>query len=249
MKTSERPIAEVARSLEIAEGTLWNWVKLARDAGTRGADPDALSESERDELRRLRKENIELQTDKEILRRAAAHFCPGDDALIRLQFVSDSQAELPVTRMCELVGLPRSSFYWWRTHHTPSARDIADAELLETIRDIYRRSRDTYGAPRIYGQLRRTSHRVAKSRVARLMRTNDLVGAHSRKKWRRGRLGLRWIVEATNSWLSNYGQLRRNTDRRLRHRHAALCLAVTILIVIKLIAWRDRYTPDCRPIR
>jgi len=63
------------------------------------------------------------------------------------------------------------------------------------------------------------------------------------------RLGLRWIVEATNSWLSNYGQLRRNTDRRLRHRHAALCLAVTILIVVKLIAWRDHYIPDCRPIR
>jgi hypothetical protein len=34
----------------------------------------ARSESERDELRRLRKENIELQTDKEILRRAAAYF-------------------------------------------------------------------------------------------------------------------------------------------------------------------------------
>jgi len=45
------------------------------------------------------------------------------------------------------------------------------------------------------------------------------------------RLGLRWIVEATNSWWSNYGQLRRNTDRRNRHRHAALCLATTILIV------------------
>ena len=57
------------------------------------------------------------------------------------------------------------------------------------------------------------------------------------------RLGLRWIVEATNSWWSNYGQLRRNTDRRNRHRHAALCLATTILIVGKLIAWRDRWSP------
>ena len=28
------------------------------------------------------------------------------------------------------------------------------------------------------------------------------------------RLGLRWIVEATNTWWSNYGQLRRNTDRK-----------------------------------
>jgi len=74
VKTSGRPIAEVARSLGIAEGTLWNWVRVARDADTRTVDPGALTESERDELRRLRKENIELQTDKEILRRAAAYF-------------------------------------------------------------------------------------------------------------------------------------------------------------------------------
>jgi transposase len=57
------------------------------------------------------------------------------------------------------------------------------------------------------------------------------------------RLGLRWVVEATNTWWSNYGQLRRNTDRRARHRHAALCLATVILIVGKLITWRDRWDP------
>ena len=54
-------------------------------------------------------------------------------------------------------------------------------------------------------------------------------------------LGLRWIVEAANSWLSNYGQLRRNTDRKMCHRHAAICLAVTVLIVGKLLTYRDRY--------
>jgi transposase len=58
------------------------------------------------------------------------------------------------------------------------------------------------------------------------------------------RLGLRWIVEATNTWWSNYGQLRRNTDRRSRHRHAALCLATAILIVGRLIDWRDRWSPE-----
>jgi hypothetical protein len=56
------------------------------------------------------------------------------------------------------------------------------------------------------------------------------------------RLGLRWIVEATNSWWSNYGQLRRNTDRRNRHRHAALCLATTILIVGRLLDYRERWS-------
>jgi hypothetical protein len=57
------------------------------------------------------------------------------------------------------------------------------------------------------------------------------------------RLGLRWIVEATNSWWSNYGQLRRNTDRRSRHRHAALCLATTVLIIGRLLDYRDRWSP------
>ena len=63
------------------------------------------------------------------------------------------------------------------------------------------------------------------------------------------RLGQRWIVESANSWLSNYGQLRRNTDRHSRHRHAQLCLVVALIIVAKLIDWRNRWSPDSRPIR
>ena len=54
-------------------------------------------------------------------------------------------------------------------------------------------------------------------------------------------LGLRWPVERTNSWLSNFGQLRRNTDRRSDHRLAQLALAVTLIITVKLIKWADRW--------
>jgi len=56
-------------------------------------------------------------------------------------------------------------------------------------------------------------------------------------------LGLRWRVERTNSWLSSYGQLRRNTDRRTEHRQAQIALAVALIIVIKLIDHRDRWNP------
>jgi transposase len=58
----------------INEGTLWNWVRDARAKQAGDGDPDGLTESERAELQRLRKEVIELRTDKEILRRAAAYF-------------------------------------------------------------------------------------------------------------------------------------------------------------------------------
>ena len=62
-------------------------------------------------------------------------------------------------------------------------------------------------------------------------------------------LGMRWPIERTNSWLSNFGQLRRNTDRRTHHRLAQLCLAITALITAKLIDWRNRWMPDLAPTR
>lgn len=74
IRSSGRSIAEVARSLGISDGTLGNWVKAEREARERASDPAALSESERDELRRLRKEVAELQLEREILRKAAAYF-------------------------------------------------------------------------------------------------------------------------------------------------------------------------------
>ena len=71
---TSRPIAQVAKELGVNDGTLGNWVKAARDAKARAGDPEGLSESERVELQRLRKEVVELRTDREILRKAAAYF-------------------------------------------------------------------------------------------------------------------------------------------------------------------------------
>src|SRR5205823_14924117 len=63
-----KPIAQVAGELGINEGTLGNW--CAQDHRRRGQG--ALSESEREELRRLRKENAELRMRCDVLKRSAA---------------------------------------------------------------------------------------------------------------------------------------------------------------------------------
>jgi hypothetical protein len=54
-------------------------------------------------------------------------------------------------------------------------------------------------------------------------------------------MGLRWPVERTNSWLSNFGQLRRNTDRFTAHRLAQFALAVALIITVKLVKWAKRW--------
>ena len=62
-------------------------------------------------------------------------------------------------------------------------------------------------------------------------------------------MGLRWPVEGTNSWLSNYGALRRNTDRKIKHRLAQFALAVAFLLTAKFIDWCNRWSPGAVPIR
>ena len=56
-------------------------------------------------------------------------------------------------------------------------------------------------------------------------------------------LGPRWMVEANNAWMCAYGQLRRNTDRKPEHRHAALSFAIALFITHRL------QHPKLSPIR
>jgi transposase len=65
-----KPIAQVARDLGVNEGTLGNWVTAARRQRDGGDGP--LSEDERAELTRLRKENAELQMQRDVLKRSVA---------------------------------------------------------------------------------------------------------------------------------------------------------------------------------
>jgi transposase len=68
----DRSIADIARELGIAESCLRRWIKQSQL--DRGERDDGLSTSEREELKRLRRENARLRQEKEILRKAAAFF-------------------------------------------------------------------------------------------------------------------------------------------------------------------------------
>ena len=74
VRSSGRSRVEIARSLGVSDSTLANWMNADSKRQADDADPEALSESERVELRRLRRENAQLQMDMEILRKAAAYF-------------------------------------------------------------------------------------------------------------------------------------------------------------------------------
>ena len=70
VRETGRPIAQVARELGINDGTLGNWCALDRRA--RGVGQGALSEDERAELERLRRDVAELTMERDVLKRSVA---------------------------------------------------------------------------------------------------------------------------------------------------------------------------------
>lgn len=92
-----------------------------------------------------------------------------------------NQAAHSLTTMCRVLGVSASGYHAWRQREA-SARAVEDVELLEQIRRFHRRSRGTYGAPRIHRDLRAAGVRVGRKRVARLLKQAGLRGV-SRRKW------------------------------------------------------------------
>ena len=83
--------------------------------------------------------------------------------------------------MCRVLEVSTSGYYAWRKR-APSERVLLDMALTERIRDIHDRSRGTYGAPRVWAELRAQGIRVGRKRVARLMRAAGIRGVTRRRR-------------------------------------------------------------------
>ena len=80
------------------------------------------------------------------------------------------------------MKVSRSGFYDWQGRE-PSARAVANMALTAQIRQIHADSKKAYGSPRVHAELvLALGMTVGKKRVAALMQTADLVGAHRRKR-------------------------------------------------------------------
>jgi len=73
VRTGGRSIGQVAKDLDLTETALREWVRRAEIEAGEGP-PGALTQAEREELVKLRRENKRLQMEREILKKAAAFF-------------------------------------------------------------------------------------------------------------------------------------------------------------------------------
>jgi putative transposase len=99
---------------------------------------------------------------------------------VKFAFIDEKEVAFPVAAMCRTLGVSSSGYYKWRKR-LPVPRTKDDARLAVEIAAAHKRSRGTYGSPRVHAELRAKGTRVGRKRVERLMRENGLQARRKRR--------------------------------------------------------------------
>ncbi len=117
--------------------------------------------------------------------------------------IDAEKASFAIQMMCRCFDVSPSGYYAWKKREL-SPRAKQNAELTETIKEVFEASRRTYGSPRVHAELVERGHDVDVKRVARLMAANGLV-ARCKPRFRKTTDSDHDLPVATN-------ELRRNFD-------------------------------------
>lgn len=90
------------------------------------------------------------------------------------------KAHYPIRLLCAVMEVSPAGYYAWKSGRR-AKRQQRDVQLRPLIQRCFTASRQTYGYPRITGELREQGERVSKARVARLMREDGLQGRQRRR--------------------------------------------------------------------
>ncbi|HEX2940445.1 MAG TPA: IS3 family transposase [Rhodopila sp.] len=174
-------MVSIAAKFGCSPHTLCEWVqKVDRDAGRLAGTPSDVAAK----LKALERENRELRQANEILRKASAYFAPGrarPPVQAMIAFVDDHRAAYGVEPICKVLPIAPSTYYDHAAKRMNperrSDRAKRDEALQADIRRVYAENFEVYGADKVWRQLRREGHEVARCTVERLMRTIGLQGA------------------------------------------------------------------------
>lgn len=80
-----------------------------------------------------------------------------------------------------MLEVSRAGYYKWKNKEKLTSTQAKRQALLERVMQIFERSKQTYGAPRIFQQLRREGFRCSKRTVEELMRKHEIAPKRKRK--------------------------------------------------------------------
>ncbi|MBP9708164.1 MAG: IS3 family transposase [Oligoflexales bacterium] len=99
---------------------------------------------------------------------------------MKYAFIKDHRDKFEVALMCNVLAVSRSGFYDWLTRDN-STKNIRLELIKLEIRSIFKKSRKTYGVPRMLKALLAKGYKIGKEKVAELMRIIGLKPKASKR--------------------------------------------------------------------
>ena len=99
---------------------------------------------------------------------------------MKYRFIDNHHLSLRVVKVCQALKVSTSGYYDWR-NRSESDRSWKNRILLSHIRIAHKKSRRTYGSPRVTEELNDSGIHCNEKRVAKLMRENGIRAKRSRK--------------------------------------------------------------------
>jgi putative transposase len=175
-----RSVAAVCAELGLAEATVYRW--KAQALIDRGEKPGRAS-VERGELAAANRRIRELETELELVKKAAALFEEGVRPKDKYPVIAElAGLGFSAKLCCRLLQVAPSGFFMWR-RRSPSPREIRMAWLTDLVLAVHADSRGTYGWRRVHAELI-YGHGIIVNRktVRKIMRAEQLHGLPGMKK-------------------------------------------------------------------
>ena len=88
----------------------------------------------------------------------------------RYRFIDTQRSQHPVRQLCQVLDVPASGYYAWRTRQQPAIGPAWETALVKVFRQHKRR----YGTRRLQVALRHKGHHVGRQRLRTAMRRRGL---------------------------------------------------------------------------
>ncbi|MGA3603276.1 IS3 family transposase [Lysinibacillus agricola] len=165
--------ADIAREYDITPSALDRWIKNHKETGSFAAKDNRTEEE--NELARLRKENQRLMMENDILKQAALIMGR------KLDVIRNNAHKYSVSAMCDVLDIPKSTYYYHADLCGKRTRKIEDKEISKEIARIFKESRNNYGTRKIKKELSKlpVPKHVSRRRIGRLMKVLGLVSNYT----------------------------------------------------------------------
>jgi putative transposase len=100
---------------------------------------------------------------------------------VRFDFIRSHARQYSVERLCRVLEVSRAGYYAWRKAQAGGGRPKSELGLRLHVRAAFRKSRGTYGSPRVHQEMRAQGLCISRKRVERLMREEKLCARRRRR--------------------------------------------------------------------